>query len=84
MPPNTRIAAHTHQDARSAVVVSGPWNFGFGDAADDTRTRALPPGSDYLEPAVVAHFAHTGPEGATVYITGVGPSDTSFLTEPGR
>jgi len=82
VPPNTRIAAHTHRDGRSAVVVAGVWTFGFGDEADDAKARALQPGSYYLEPAGVAHFAYTGPEGATVYITGIGPSDTRYVADP--
>jgi quercetin dioxygenase-like cupin family protein len=82
VPPNTRIGAHTHRDHRSAVVIAGVWYFGFGDEVDDAKARALQPGSYYLEPADVAHFAHTGAEGATVYITGVGPSDTSYVADP--
>ncbi len=82
VPPNTRIGAHTHRDDRSAVVIAGVWYFGFGDKADDAKARALQPGSYYLEPADVAHFAHTGAEGATVYITGVGPSDTRYIANP--
>jgi pimeloyl-ACP methyl ester carboxylesterase/quercetin dioxygenase-like cupin family protein len=81
VPPNTRIDAHTHRDHRSAVVIAGVWYFGFGDKADDAKARALQPGSYYLEPADVAHFAHTGAEGATVYITGVGPSDTRYVAD---
>ena len=30
VPANMRIAAHTHRDERSAVVVSGTWYFGYG------------------------------------------------------
>ncbi|MGY4397139.1 putative RmlC-like cupin family protein [Sphingomonas sp. UYAg733] len=81
VPPNMRIAAHTHRDDRSAVVVSGLWHFGYGGVADDTASRALPPGSYYTEPAADPHFAWTGPEGATVFITGVGPSDTHYTTK---
>lgn len=79
VPPNTRIAAHTHRDDRTAVVVSGVWHFGYGPVAKEEATRALPPGSFYTEPADDPHFARTGSEGATVYITGVGPTDTHYL-----
>lgn len=80
VPANTHIAAHTHRDDRSAVVVAGLWHFGYGKHAAESATRALPPGSYYTEPAGDAHFAWTGPEGATVYITGQGPSDTIYLS----
>jgi quercetin dioxygenase-like cupin family protein len=80
VPPGTRIAAHTHKDARSAVVAAGLWHFGYGTAADPAKSVPLPAGSYYTEPAGDPHFAWTGPEGATVHITGVGPSDTHYTS----
>jgi uncharacterized RmlC-like cupin family protein len=79
VPPNTRISAHTHRDDRTAVVVAGVWHFGYGPAVNEAATRPLPAGSFYTEPAAEPHFAWTGKEGATVYITGVGPSDTHYV-----
>lgn len=79
VPPNTHIAAHSHRDDRTAVVVAGLWHFGYGASAKDEATSPLPPGSFYTEPAGDPHFAWTGPEGATVYITGLGPSDTAYV-----
>ncbi|KQV57326.1 MULTISPECIES: cupin domain-containing protein [unclassified Caulobacter] len=78
-PPNVRIAAHSHRDDRTAVVVAGLWRFGYGRKADESLVRILPPGSFYSEPAGVAHFAMTGPEGATVYISGQGPTSTDYV-----
>ncbi|CAN5208408.1 hypothetical protein BH10PSE1_BH10PSE1_23580 [soil metagenome] len=80
VPPNTRIAAHTHRDQRTAVVVSGEWFFGYGATAEDALVKPLPPGSYYSEPADVAHFALTRAEPAVVYIFGMGPTDTVFAT----
>jgi len=81
VPPGTRIAAHTHRDDRAAVVVSGVWYFGYGPIANESASRALVPGSFYTEPAGDPHFAWTGPEGATVYITGQGPTDTHYVSQ---
>lgn len=78
VPPNTRIAAHRHRDARTAVVVAGTWYFGYGGSARDDAVKALPPGSFYDEPANMMHFARTGREPAVVYISGFGPSDTVY------
>ncbi len=80
VPANTRIQAHTHRDDRSAVVVSGRWYFGYGEAASDPALKELVAGSFYLEPAGVAHFAQTRAEPAVVYITGVGPTDTLYTS----
>ena len=79
VPANTRIAAHRHRDPRSAVVVSGTWYFGFGAEADDAAAKPLGPGSFYDEPAEIPHFARTGAEPVTVYITGFGPTDTRYV-----
>jgi quercetin dioxygenase-like cupin family protein len=78
-PPNVRIAAHSHRDDRTAVVVAGVWRFGYGRQADEALVKTLPPGSFYSEPAGVEHFAMTGPEGATVYISGFGPTSTDYV-----
>jgi pimeloyl-ACP methyl ester carboxylesterase/quercetin dioxygenase-like cupin family protein len=78
VPPNTRIAAHNHRDERVAVVVSGTWNFGYGDVNTNAATKALSPGSFYTEPADVMHFARTDGEPAVVYIFGNGPTDTKY------
>jgi quercetin dioxygenase-like cupin family protein len=79
VPPNTRIAAHRHRDDRTAVVVSGLWNLGYGDSASDAAAKTLPPGSFYTEPGGVAHFARTGDQPAIVYISGYGPTDTTYV-----
>ena len=78
VPPHTRIAAHTHRDDRSAVVVSGKWFFGYGATNSEAKVKLLPPGSFYTEPADAPHFALTRDEPAVVYITGQGPTDTRF------
>ena len=88
VPANTRIAAHRHKDDRTAVVVSGLWNLGYGDSASDAAAKTLPPGSFYTEPGGVSHFARTGGQPAIVYISGYGPTDTTYvdptLTPPRR
>jgi uncharacterized RmlC-like cupin family protein len=80
IPANTKIQAHTHRDDRSAMVMSGIWYFGYGRVANDAATKPLPPGSFYTEPGGVAHFALTKAEPVVVYITGVGPTDTVYLS----
>jgi quercetin dioxygenase-like cupin family protein len=81
-PPNVRIAAHSHRDDRTAVVVAGVWRFGYGRQAQEPLVKTLLPGSFYSEPAGVEHFAMTGPEGATVYISGFGPTSTDYVETP--
>jgi len=82
VPAHTRIAAHEHRDDRTAVVTSGTWHFGYGRTADDARATSLGPGSFYTEPANLPHFAHTDGEPVTVVITGNGPTDTRYESQP--
>ncbi len=79
VPPHTRIAAHSHRDNRTALVVSGAWHFGYGEQADKNATQTLGPGGFYTEPAGQPHFAFTGDLPAVVYITGQGPTDTTYV-----
>ena len=78
-PPGTRIQAHSHRDARSAMVVSGNWYFGYGAKFDAGALKLLPQGSFYTEPAGQPHFAETRGEGVVLIITGYGPTDTVYV-----
>jgi uncharacterized RmlC-like cupin family protein len=78
VPPHTHIAAHTHRDNRTAIVVSGEWHFGYGEVASEA-TKTLAPGGFYTEPAGVTHFAFTADAPTVVYITGQGPTDTQYV-----
>ena len=79
VPPNTSIPAHSHRDNRMATVVSGTWQFGYGDQFDTSALKRLPPGSVYSEPGGGNHFARTGAEPVLVQITGLGPTDTHYV-----
>jgi pimeloyl-ACP methyl ester carboxylesterase/quercetin dioxygenase-like cupin family protein len=81
VPAHTVIMAHTHRDDRVATVVSGTWYFGYGTRHDAAALKALPPGSFYTEPAGEPHFAETRDEPVTVYITGHGPTDTTYVEQ---
>lgn len=84
VPAHTKIAAHSHRDDRSAVVVSGVWLFGYGAKADQALTKSLTAGSFYTEPGGQPHFAMTGDQPAIVYITGVGPTSTVYVEGAGK
>jgi len=79
VPAHTQIAAHSHRDDRVATVVSGTWRIGYGDKFDESKLKALPPGSFYTEPPGQNHFAETGDEPVAVQITGFGPSSTEYV-----
>ena len=79
VPANTVIAAHSHRDDRFATVISGAWYFGYGARPGDASVKPLTAGGFYTEPGAAPHFAFTRDEPAVVRITGVGPSDTTYV-----
>ena len=79
VPAHTQIAAHSHRDDRVATVISGTWRIGYGEKFDESKLKALPPGSFYTEPPGRNHFAETGDEPVVVQITGFGPSSTEYV-----
>jgi quercetin dioxygenase-like cupin family protein len=79
VPPNTAIPPHSHPDDRSCFVLSGLWYFGYGTVRVEADLKALPPGSNYTEPAGAIHFAGTREQEALVECTAVGPTGTTFV-----
>jgi hypothetical protein len=53
--------------------------FRIRSKGNDADMLVLGPGGFYTEPANTAHFAFTGDKAATVFITGVGPTDTQYV-----
>jgi hypothetical protein len=81
VPAHTRIQAHDHPDDRVATVISGTWHFGYGSVFDESKLKALPPGSFYTEPPNLAHFAATGDTAVVVLISGFGPTGTRYVNK---
>lgn len=79
VPPSTAIPPHSHPDDRSCFVLSGVWYFGYGSARSEAGLKALPPGSNYTEPAGTIHFAGTKEQETIVECTAVGPTGTTFV-----
>ena len=82
IPANTRIEAHSHPDDRTATVISGTWNFGYGNQYEESALKALAPGSFYTEPPNVVHFAKTGDSPVVLHISGYGPTGTKYVSKP--
>ena len=81
VPAHTTIQAHSHRDDRMATVVSGVWQFGYGDHFDAKSLKVLSAGGVYSEPGGVAHnhFARTDKDAVIVHISGYGPTDTRYF-----
>jgi quercetin dioxygenase-like cupin family protein len=77
--PNFTIQAHSHPEDRQYTVISGTWYVGWGDKFDETKLKALPPGSFHVEPANVSHFSTSKGEPVVFQLTGTGPTATRYV-----
>ena len=80
-PANFTVKPHSHPEARQYTVISGTWYVGWGSTFDESKLKALPPGSFYTEPANVPHFVLTK-EPVIIQVTGTGPSATNYTAPP--
>jgi quercetin dioxygenase-like cupin family protein len=78
-PGNYVLGPHTHPDDRTITVLEGTWYSGSGDVTDCAKAAAMPVGSFGFIPGNAVHFDCTGPEGAYIQVTGIGPSGTKWL-----
>jgi quercetin dioxygenase-like cupin family protein len=78
LPANFKIPPHSHPDGwRTVTVVSGTVYFAYGEVFDESRMKALGPGSFFIEPKDEPHFAMTKGEEAVVHVTAEGPTGTN-------
>jgi quercetin dioxygenase-like cupin family protein len=58
LPANFRIEPHSHSEAwRIATVLSGVLYYGYGDKFDESKLKALGPGSVVVEPKDAPHWS---------------------------
>jgi len=77
---NLKLAPHTHSETwRIATVVSGTLYYSAGDTFDESKLKALGPGSLLVEPRGKAHFAMTRGEEVLLHIVGEGPAGTAAV-----
>jgi quercetin dioxygenase-like cupin family protein len=82
-PANFTVRPHSHPEARQYTIISGTWYIGWGSTLDESKLKALPPGSFYTEPANVPHFVVTKGEPVIIQVSGTGPSASNFIA-PGK
>jgi len=78
LPANLKIEPHSHSEAwRIATVLSGTLYYSPGDTFDESKLKALGPGSALVEPKDVPHFAMTKSEEVMLQIVAEGPAATN-------
>jgi quercetin dioxygenase-like cupin family protein len=75
LPANFRIEPHSHSETwRVGTVLSGTLYYAAGDSFDESKLKALGPGSLLVEPKGVPHFAKTKDEEVMLHIVAEGPA----------
>jgi quercetin dioxygenase-like cupin family protein len=87
-PANYKVAPHWHPGIEHITILSGTLHMGIGDVFDQSKTRALTPGSVAIMPPRTHHFVWTSEETiGQVHSTGpwsvtyVNPADNPLKTQ---
>lgn len=78
LPPGYAVPPHTHPVDEVVTVVSGTFNLGMGETADDGSLTALPAGSFFALAPGTPHYAHVDDE-AVIQITTMGPWGIKYV-----
>jgi quercetin dioxygenase-like cupin family protein len=77
LPAKLKIDPHHHSETwRITAVLSGTLYYAEGDTFDESKLKALGPGSLLNEPRGVAHFAMTKDEEVMLHTVAEGPAVT--------
>lgn len=78
LPPGFKIAPHTHPKPEILTVISGAFNIGMGEVADETKAHKLPAGGFFAFDPGLAHFAHVEEE-TVVQLSSTGPWSINYI-----
>lgn len=78
MPPNMKVAPHTHPAYERVTVLSGTFHFAHGESFDAAKTVALTPGSVAIMPPGAPMFGFTREE-TVIQLHGTGPWGLKYL-----
>lgn len=82
VPPGYKLPPHSHPDARVVTVLQGTYYSAIGEAFDESKLQAFPPGSFYSTPANAPHFAATRDETVIIQEMGFGPGSGITYIHP--
>ena len=79
LPPNGKIAPHTHPSLEHVTVLSGTFYLGIGEKVDASKARAYPAGGVVVIPQGMPMFAFAKGKETIVQVHGTGPWATNYL-----
>jgi quercetin dioxygenase-like cupin family protein len=79
VPYDVRLMPHRHHEDRVYTVISGVFYIGLGEAFDESKLRAYPPGAVVVLPGGTSHF-HWARSGEYVtQVTAIGPISLDYV-----
>jgi quercetin dioxygenase-like cupin family protein len=78
LPKGYKIAPHSHPKPEIVTVISGTFRLGMGEKAEESKAKALPPGSFFAMPPGMAHFA-SADEDTVVQLNTSGPWSLTYV-----
>lgn len=79
LPPNTKIAPHTHPGFERVTVLSGRFHLGIGKTVDEAKAKAYPAGGAVMIPPGMPMFAFTEGEETILQVHSTGPWALDYL-----
>jgi quercetin dioxygenase-like cupin family protein len=79
-PHGAKLMPHTHPEDRVYTVISGVFYIGLGQAFDESKLEAYPPGAVIILPGNTPHF-HWAKSGEYItQVTALGPLGLEYLS----
>jgi quercetin dioxygenase-like cupin family protein len=78
LPKGYQIPPHTHPKPEVVTVISGTFQLGMGETADQEKAQPLPTGSLFALPPGMAHYAFTEEE-TVIQLNSFGPWALNYV-----
>ena len=78
LPEGYSVAPHTHPVDEVVTVISGTFNLGMGETADQSAAQPLPAGSFFALPPETAHYVFID-EPTVIQISTIGPWGLTYV-----
>jgi len=84
IPADLKLPPHFHPESRTVVVVTGKFYYGYGSTFDESKMYEMPQGTYFTEPGNQHHYAYAKAGEVLLYVTGFGPTGTSYVEQKGK
>lgn len=84
IPDGLKLPPHFHPESRTVVVVTGKFYYGYGSTFDESKMYEMPQGTYFTEPGNQHHYAYAKAGEVLLYVTGFGPTGTSYVEQKGK